>query len=145
MPTIPSVVSAFCDMLRTQTGVEIHLGQPGHEEVGTYVWPWNLSENTQIRSPLPRNGHPEPLDAPVLDLLVLVKPDSTIEGLTRLDETRVAIREHPILDLGGSTVRVMCNCSSRSELLQVFSAACLPMTICIPVTLLWSNSLESNL
>ena len=144
MPTIPSVVSAFCDMLRTHTGAGVQLGRPDHGEDGIYVWPWNLYQDPHPRTLPSDDRHSKLLDAPVLELLVFVRPDSTIDGLTRLDEARIAIREHPVLDIDGSTVRVTVDYNGNSELQSIFSAACLPMTICIPVNLGWSDPDEPN-
>ncbi len=144
MATMASVLGALCETLRDKTKVEVFLGSPDDALPGIYVWPWGLYENSPLKN-LPRppeSGADRSCDGvvpPVLRVLVLVRPALTLDGLARLGKVREVLLEMPILNVDGSAVRVMINPMDVDQLSQLFSAASIPLSICLSAELQWTK------
>jgi hypothetical protein len=137
--TIESGLAVLCEMLRAQTGVEVFLSRPDDAVAGIYVWPWRLWEE-----PIHRNL-PEPVSpaievahrasAPNVDFLVLVRPALTLDGLSSLSEARQAMLDNPILTVDGTAANLTLDPMPPGVLLNIFSAAAIPLTVCLSATL----------
>lgn len=137
--TLASALTALCDMLRAQTGAEVVLGLPDDEVPGIYVWPWRLEEDSRSRNAPPRINPagargPAP-SATKVHFLVLVRPALTVDGLSQLDKARQAILDQPILALAGENVHIALSPLAVDQLTALFTAASLPLTICVSATL----------
>jgi hypothetical protein len=136
---LTSGLTSLCDMLRTQTGAQVILGCPVDGAAGIYVWPWKLEEDVQLRNAAV-GTNPVGMRAPAasarnVNFLVLVRPALTPDGLSKLDEARQAILDHPILQVGGQNIRIILSPLAVDELAALFSAASIPLTICLSATL----------
>jgi hypothetical protein len=131
-------------MLREQTGADVILGRPEDMKSAIYVWPWRLYEDW-VHRPRPVRTDPatatlEPrAPAPSVDFLVLDWPALTFDGLSRLDEARRAIYDHPILKVGDDALHVSITTLSLDQLSSLFSAARIPLTVCVSATLTGTN------
>ena len=136
---LASALTAFCDTLRTQTGAQVILGRPNDRARGIYVWPWRLEENVSPRVAPPRTN-PDgsgTLEASAMNIhfLVLVRPPLTSDGLSKLDAVRQAILDHPILDVAEKRAQIIFSPLAHHDLAALFTAASLPLTICLSATL----------
>jgi len=136
--TVATALAAVRDMLAAQTGDQVILARPDDTLAAIYVWPWFVQEDPRLRqSSAPANSPGgialTPASASV-QLLVLVWPALTSDGLTRLDAARQAILDHPILHVAGRNVQPVMNSLSAADLAAIFVAASLPLTICLSAT-----------
>lgn len=138
MSLVPAL-TALCESLGSQTGASVGLGRPGDRSAGIYVWPWRLEEDVATRNlPLrrvPEAGAAAPAATLVTHVLVLVQPALTPGGLALLETARRAILDQPVLDVSGRRVQIQLTNLSHAELAAIFSAAALPLTICLSATL----------
>lgn len=138
MPLAPAL-SAFCDLLRAGTGVEVGLGGPDEGRPGLCVWPLRLQENAASRSMAPRPNPDGTLTRPepALEVLVLILPPLalSVEGLASLDAARRVLHEQPILEIGGRRISLLLTHLSLEELSAAFSTAARPLSPCLCVTL----------
>ena len=133
--SIPSTLTALCDMLRTHTGFNVVLGRPEDSTSTIYVWPWFLEEAPESHN-LPPAVVPNEIRVPQsssqnIHFLVIATPALTIEGMSRLAQARQAILENPVLNIGGVSVQVMTSNLEAETLASVFQAAGIPLTICV--------------
>jgi len=139
MMNIASALTALCDMLHARTGVDVVLGRPDDTASGIYVWPWRLSEDALPRNLPKSRGEAASSTHPVADLmvdfLVVVRPALTVDGLSRLVEAREAMIDNPILSVDGTRVRIILHPLTADQLAAVFSAAAIPLTVCVSATL----------
>jgi hypothetical protein len=137
--TLASALTALCDLVRTRTGAEVILGFPDDGVPGVYVWPWRLEEDVRDRNAPPRvnpdGTRAQAASTRSVHFLVLVRPALTADGLAKLDEARQAIIDHPILDLAGEKVHIALSPLAVDRLTALFTAASLPLTICVSATL----------
>ncbi len=136
---IESVLAALSKMLRAETGVEVFLNRPDDAVAGIYVWPWMLREDPGRRPPPesigPGTDLAQGVSAPILDFLVLVRPAHTLDGISTLSKARLAILENPILNVDGTAVQLTLDHMPADSLLNIFSAASIPLTLCLSATL----------
>jgi hypothetical protein len=140
MSMLTSALAAICDMLGTQTAAEVFLGLPDNNAPGIYVWPWRLGQNVVSKNAPPVRTTPPDIRPPVasdvtIHFLVLVKPALTADGLSKLDAARQAILDHPILNVDGKDTELLITSLSHPDLAALFTAASLPLTICLSATL----------
>lgn len=127
-------------MLRSQTGSQVILGSPDDTVPGIYVWPWLLQENTLTKH-FPSNTNPDDIGlkkfSPIdVHILILVRPALTIDGLSKLEAVREAIRDRPILDITEELyANILIDNMDGDALSALFSAASLPFTLCLSVVL----------
>lgn len=138
MALVPAL-TAFCESLGTQTGAQVSLGRPDDAATGIYVWPWKLDADTVMRNPPSRRG-PEASKAVsttvrVVHALVLVRPALTPGGLALLETAQQAILDQPLLNAAGRRVEIELEELPHLEFAALFSAAGLPLTICLSVVL----------
>jgi hypothetical protein len=133
--TFFSSLMALCEMIGSQTGAEVILGLPDEEGPGIYVWPWRLDEKPEFKNMTP--GTNSGLEKPtvnsvvIVHFLVLVRPSLTVDGLSQLEATRQAIFDHPVLDVAGNRVRLFFEHLDPQTLTALFTAASIPLTICL--------------
>ena len=128
-------ITALCDMLRSETDLPVTLGCPDKAAHGIFVWPWQLSEdpsmrNVEVRYETEGAAHHPPSNC-VVHFLVLARPALTIDGLSMLETAREAILKNPILDVEGQRIRVILSPLNSDTLAALFSAASIPLTICL--------------
>lgn len=137
--TTAAALNALCEMLRIQTGTTVILGAPDDAVPAIYVWPWKLEEVMTLRNrPPPANpspGAPFATPAQNIQFLILVRPALTIKGLATLDGVHEAINGHPLLNVDGTNVQILLSPLSTAELTSVFSAASIPLTVCLSAVL----------
>jgi hypothetical protein len=137
--SIPETLTALCDMLHATTGVNVVLGRPDEARSAIFVWPWLLEEDPRARNLSPVGGAGTNLarqpPSQNIHVLVIAAPASTADGLSRLDQARRALWENPVLTVDGVTVRVVISSLAPEQLAAVFSAAGIPLTICLSATL----------
>lgn len=132
--TLAASLTALCDLLRTNTGAEVFLGEPDDESPGIYVWPWRIEDQPRARN-LPGVGAPTLRPGATVRLLILVRPALSVEGLSRLDAARAAIDANPVIDLPGTRIGIMFERIGDDDLARVFLAASIPLTICVAARL----------
>lgn len=122
-------------MIGSQTGAQVILGLPDEEGPGIYVWPWRLDEKPEFKNmtPDPKSGLEKPPvnSVVIVHFLVLVRPSLTADGLSQLEATRQAILDHPVLDVAGNRVRLFFEHLDPQTLTALFTAASIPLTICL--------------
>ncbi|MBK8179463.1 MAG: hypothetical protein IPK67_11380 [Planctomycetes bacterium] len=131
---------ALCEVLRAKTRLEVFVGRPDEEVPGVHVWAWGLFEDVNVRNfrrPVASDadGTDNAGASPVLRVLVLVRPAHTLEGLARLCAVREVLLAMPILDVDGSRVRVTISSMEVDQLSRLFTAAALPLSLCLSVEL----------
>lgn len=135
MILVPAL-TALCDSLSTQTGAQVALGRPEQASGGIiYVWPWRLVEDAVARHAVPRSTGRDTAvphgSAMVVHVLILVRPATTPEGLALLEMARQALLDQPILDVADRRVQIQFESLPHAELAALFSAAELPLSICL--------------
>jgi hypothetical protein len=140
MITIVSALEALCDMLRAKIGGEVIIGRPDDAVAGIYVWPWKLDENRSFR-----NLRPDIIDPATksshqtfslnIYFLMLVRPALTSDGLSRLGDIHQAMFNNPILSVDGTSVALIHYELSTDQLASIFSAASIPLTVCLSAKL----------
>ncbi|MEW5966588.1 MAG: hypothetical protein AB1720_06255 [Pseudomonadota bacterium] len=134
--SLPRTLNAFCEMLRNQTGARVVLGRPDTcptpgDDASLCVWPWKLEADPAIRNAPPaRPGRPEAA-AHEIHFLVLATPALTTDGLAKLDAARKAMRDYAMLAVDGQTVQVVASPLPNEMLAAVFTAAAMPLTLCL--------------
>jgi hypothetical protein len=127
-------------MLQAETGQAVFIGRPDNHVMGLYLWPWKLDVQANLRTmpPVPQR---EFLKAkkPELPLrirvLVLPMAASGIESCDALDAALRAINDHPVLVAADIRGQVRIDAMPSEELAVLFTAAALPLTLCLACTL----------
>lgn len=131
-------LTALCQTLATHTTVAIRIGRPD-DSPGLFVWPWRLEEDARVRStPLPRlPGEDTKMHtpAPVIHFLVLSTTNLDDETISGLEAARLALLETPIFEAGAGRVMVAPAPLSANELTDLFTAAAIPLRLCLAYTL----------
>ncbi|MDP1947858.1 MAG: hypothetical protein Q8L77_10205 [Nitrospirota bacterium] len=133
-------LTALRDMLQAETGQAVFIGRPENHVMGLYLWPWKLDVQANLRtmSPVPQR---EFLKAkkPELPLrirvLVLPMAASGIESCDALAAALRAINDHPVLVAADMRGQVRIDAMPAEELAALFTAAELPLTLCLACTL----------
>lgn len=128
------------DMLRAETGQAVFIGRPDEDVPGLYLWPWKLSVQSNLSNMPPirqrdflRTKRPEfPLQ---LGVLVLPMAASEIESCDALAAAFRAMNDHPVLVADDTRGQVRMDAMSTDELATVFTAAGLPLILCLACTL----------
>lgn len=131
-------LTALCQTLATHTTLPIRIGRPD-DSPGLFVWPWRLEEDARVRStPLPRlPGEDTKMHtpAPVIHFLVLSTTNLDDETISGLEAARLALLETPIFAAGAGRVVVAPAALSANELTDLFTAAAIPLRLCLAYTL----------
>jgi len=132
-------LTALCQTLATHTTVPIRIGRPD-DAPGLFVWPWRLEEDARVRNaPLPRlpgedtKLHNAP--APVIHFLVLSTTNLDDETISGLEAARQALLETPVFEAGAGRVVVAPAPLSANDLTDLFTAADIPLRLCLAYTL----------
>lgn len=132
-------LTALCQTLATHTTVPIRIGRPD-DAPGLFVWPWRLEEDARVRNaPLPRlpgedtKLHNAP--APVIHFLVLSTTNLDEETISGLEAARLALLEIPVFEAGAGRVVVAPAPLSANDLTDLFTAADIPLRLCLAYTL----------
>lgn len=131
-------LTALCTLIEKSAGLPVRIGRPD-EAGGLYVWPWRLEEDARVRStPLPRLLGDTPLGrvpAPAIHFLVLSSTSLAAEVFLALESSRAALLETPVFEAGNGRVSVAPDTLSANELTDLFTAAAIPMRLCLAYTL----------
>jgi hypothetical protein len=135
---LSSSLTAVCDLLRSQTGAEVFLGVPDEAAPGIYVWPWRLDEKQAFKGMFPtRNLDPAQVPPPsgmVAHFMVMARPALAVEAMAQLEAARAALLDQSVLTVDGETARVVFETLDSITLAAVFSAAAIPLSICLCAT-----------
>jgi hypothetical protein len=135
MPT-GAALDAFIQLLATKTGLKVAVGRP-EAGAGVFVWPWRITENTNLKNHKPPPGSELSLSPRVLShnihILIYVRPELTPDELTGLDSVQRAIAENPIfLTNGGQTqVQLVSNEIPDEVLTAIHLAAGVQLSLCL--------------
>lgn len=133
--SIASALTALCEMLRAQTGVDVILGRPEGSTSTIYIWPWGLDEVVAIRnrpSPVnPGESRVPQTSAQNIHFLVMATPALTTEGLSLLAQARQTIGANPVLRIGGVDVQVLREELDVELLTSLFQSSGIPLTLCL--------------
>jgi hypothetical protein len=133
-----SRLTALCTIIETNAGLPVQIGRP-ETAGGLYVWPWRLEEDSRVHStPLPRLQGDTPA-APAIHFLVLSSTSLTAEIFQALEGARAALLETPVFEAGNGRVRIAPDTLTASELTDLFTAADIPMRLCLAYTLRTSS------
>ena len=129
-------LSALQDLLTRETGKAVAIGLPIDDRQGLWLWPWKVDVRAASHNRLPeqQGGLPgrEPEPLPVeLHLLVVAVGASEVDQLQMLETAGQAIRAHPVLEASGMKARVVIENIPTGELTGVFTAAGLPLRLCL--------------
>jgi len=131
-------LTALCQVLEQHATLPVSVSRPA-EAPGLYIWPWRIEEDTRVRStPLPRSADSDPLTsapAPAIHFLVLSSTNLDSETMAALESARRALLETPVFAVGNGRVSVMPATLSTSELTDLFTAAAIPLRLCLAYTL----------
>lgn len=133
-------LTALRDMLQAETGQAVFIGRPENHMMGLYLWPWKLDVQANLRTipPVPQREFlkakkPElPLRVRVL---VLPMAASGIESCDALAAALRAINDHPVLVAADIRGQVRIDAMPAEELAALFTAAAMPLTLCLACTL----------
>ena len=132
-------LTAVCDLLRSQTGALVFLGVPDEAAPGLYVWPWRLDEKHAFKGMFPtRNLDPAQVPAPsgmLVHFLVMATPALALDAMAQLEAARAALFDQAVLTVDGEIVRVVFETLDSILLAAVFTAASIPLTICLCATI----------
>lgn len=133
-----SRLTALCQVLEKHTTLPVRISRP-EEAPGLYIWPWRIEEDTRVRSsPLPRLVGDDPLirtPAPAIHFLVLSSTRLDDETIAALESARLSLLETPVFETGNGRVSVMPAPLSTGELTDLFTAAAIPLRLCLAYTL----------
>jgi hypothetical protein len=131
-------LTALCQVLEKHATLPVRISRP-ETAPGLYIWPWRIEEDTRVRStPLPRSADSDPLTsvpAPAIHFLVLSSTSLDGETIAALESARRALLETPVFEVGNGRVSVMPATLSTSELTDLFTAAAIPLRLCLAYTL----------
>jgi hypothetical protein len=131
-------LTALRDVIAQHATLPVRISRPD-EIPGLYIWPWRIEEDTRVRStPLPRPDDNAPListPAPAIHFLVLASTNLDGETIGALESARRALLETPVFEVGNGRVSVMPATLSTSELTDLFTAAAIPLRLCLAYTL----------
>lgn len=132
-------LTAVCDLLRSQTGALVFLGVPDDAAPGLYVWPWRLDEKHAFKGMFPtRNLDPAQVPAPsgiLVHFLVMARPALAPDTMAQLEAARAALLDQAVLSVNGEMARVVFETLDSTTLAAVFSAASIPLSICLCATI----------
>ena len=128
------------DMLQAETGQAVFIGRPENDVMGLYLWPWKLDVPANLRtmSPVPQREFlkAKKSELPLrIRVLVLPMAASGIENCDALAAALKAINDHPVLVAADMRGQVRIDVMSAEELAALFTAAALPLTLCLACTL----------
>lgn len=131
-------LTALRDVIAKHATLPVSISRPD-DTPGIYIWPWRIEEDTRVRStPLPRSADNDPLisaPAPAIHFIVLSSTDLDGETISALESARRALLETPVFDVGAGRVAVMPAQLSTAELTDLFTAAAIPLRLCLAYTL----------
>lgn len=131
-------LTALCQVLEKHATLPVRISRP-ETTPGLYIWPWRIEEDTRVRStPLPRSADSDPLTsvpAPAIHFLVLSSTSLDGETIAALESARRALLETPVFEVGNGRVSVMPATLSTGELTDLFTAAAIPLRLCLAYTL----------
>jgi hypothetical protein len=131
-------LTALCQVLEKHATLPVKISRP-EDAPGLYIWPWRIEEDTRVRSsPLPRLVGDDPLTrapAPAIHFLVLSSTNLDDETIAGLESARLSLLETPIFEAGNGRVSVMPAALSTGELTDLFTAAAIPLRLCLAYTL----------
>lgn len=131
-------LTALRDVIAKHATLPVRISRPD-DTAGLYIWPWRIEEDTRVRStPLPRTPDNDPLSgapAPAIHFLVLASTNLDGETISALESARRSLLETPVFEVGNGRVSVMPATLSTSELTDLFTAAAIPLRLCLAYTL----------
>ena len=131
-------LTALRDVLEKHAGLPVRISRPD-ETPALFIWPWRLEEDSRVRnSPLPRLPGDDPLvrvPAPVIHFLVLTTTSLDDASIAALETARTALLETPIFAAGNGRVSVAPATLNTTELTDLFTAAAVPLRLCLAYTL----------
>jgi len=133
-------LTALRDMLQAETGQAVFIGRPENRVMGLYLWPWKLDVQANLRNMPPVRQReflkPQKPELPLrIHVLVLPMAASGIESCDALAAALRAINDHPVLVAADMRVQVRIDAMSAEELAALFTAAAMPLTLCLACTL----------
>ena len=133
-------LTARRDMLQAETGQTVFVGRPENHVMGLYLWPWKLDVQANLRAmpPVPQREFLKAKKAELplrIRVLVLPMAASGIESCDAVAAALRAINDHPSLVAADMPVQVRIDSMSAEELAALFTAAALPLTLCLACTL----------
>ena len=135
---IKLAIETFCEMLRDNIEGEIILGRPDDMMLGVYVWPWRLTEDPNFRNrlePTIEKTITSSEQGIIINIIIFVTPAITTEGISKLEKIRQVILKKPVLNIEGTTIRIIPSFLSSEDLTNILSAAYIPLRICLGVEL----------
>ncbi|MBV5341434.1 MAG: hypothetical protein J0665_18080 [Deltaproteobacteria bacterium] len=137
--SIEIAFKAVCDILRAKIKDEVILGRPDDKFPGVYVWPWRLWEDPQVKNILPPKvgtiSSPKFTSFFNVKFIIFISPALTNGGLSKLIEARQALEDNPVIKVAEFTARIDIDNLSDESLSEIFSAAGIPLTICLNAVL----------
>ena len=131
-------LSALCQVIEKHATLPVSISRP-QDAPGLYIWPWRIEEDTRVRStPLPRSEDSDLLTsvpAPAIHFLVLASTKLDGETIGALESARRALLETPVFEVGNGRVSVMPTTLNTVELTDLFTAAAIPLRLCLAYTL----------
>lgn len=131
-----AALDAFIQLLATKTGLKVAVGRPDNG-AGVFVWPWRITENTDLKnrslSPGSESSLPPRRLSHNIHILIYVRPELTPDGLTGLDRVERTIAENPVFltHEDQTPVQVGINEISTEELTAIHLAAGVQLSLCL--------------
>lgn len=132
-------LNRLCDYLKGRLEMNVIAGRPDENVPGVYLWPWRIVPKPEIRNVLPRNPGRGGSNFR-MHCLLLITPVDTRETIARLELAGQAIESSPILEGTAGPLRVTLETMTTEELVSLFMAARLQLTLCLPLVLEGSSA-----
>ncbi len=133
-----SRLTALSHVIEKHATLPVRISRPD-DAPGLFIWPWRIEEDSRVRnSPLPRLAGDDPLvrlPAPVIHFLVLAGTQLDEATIATLEAARLALLETPVFEAGNGRVSVAPAVLTAGELTDLFTAAAIPLRLCLAYTL----------
>lgn len=123
----------FCKMLSQNIDEDVKLGRPDKAIPGVYVWPYFMRTNTSLRnSSLNVEEVKDYSYSPmIIEVLIIVETTVETERLKKLEKINQVIHNNPIIIEESTKIKITQKENSLENLSNIFSAACIPLSVCI--------------
>lgn len=128
-------LTALCQILERNAILPVRLSRPDSAP-GIYVWPWYIEEDTRVRNArLPGDDPQLRVPPPVIHFLIMAGTNLDAQTIGSLESARLALIETPVFEAGSGRVNVVPATLAASELTDLFTAADIPLRLCLAYVL----------
>lgn len=127
-------LTALCQVIARHAPMPVRISRPD-DAPGLYIWPWRIEEDTRVRSTRLPGDDPLLRAPPVIHFLILSSTSLDGDTIGAIEAARLALLETPVFEAGSGRVSVVPATMTSSELTSLFTAADIPLRLCLAYTL----------